>query len=123
MFESFWQKINDIEGYKAKRERQRNNNAGVRPFLRQLSRTEVSRDRGMLVIGNSDWEYIIPKINLMPLDHVDFLVLAKRITDANPQRPLKVELMRSLWRMLMKEVYDFVQEPNRTAKLLEVSLP
>ena len=104
-------------------ERQRQSGAGFWPFPRYLSKEEVKKDRGMLIMGNLVWEYIIPEVCLMPLYHVDFLVLAKKIIDANPERPLSIEMMRKIWRVLVKEVYDFVQEPERTAKLLEVSLP
>ena len=122
MFEDYWQKKNNVDGYRAKRERQRTADAGFWPFPRRLSRKERDRDRGTLIIGSSDWEYIVPELNLTPLDHVKFLALAKRIMKANPQRSLKLEMMKAFWRMLMKEVYDFVQESERTSKLLEVSL-
>ena len=73
-------------------------------------------------MGNLEWEYIIPEVALLPLYHVDFMVLAKKVMDVNPGRCLNIEMMRRLWRVLMKEVYDFAQESERTAKLLEVSL-
>ena len=123
LFDIFWQKRDDSEGFGVKRERQRQSGAGFWPFPRYLSREEVKKDRGMLIMGNLVWEYIIPEVCLMPLYHVDFLVLAKKIVDANPERSLSIGMMRRIWRVLVKEVYDFVQEPERTAKLLEVSFP
>ena len=122
MFEDFWQKRNNVEGYRAKRERQRSTGAGFWPFPRRLSRKERDRDRGTMIIGSPDWEYIIPELNLTALDHIDFLALAKRIMKANPQKSLTVEMMRDIWRMLMNDVYDFVQESERTAKLRNVIL-
>lgn len=103
--------------------RQRESSTGFWPFPRYLSAEEVKNDRGMLIMGNLDWEYIIPEIALSPLYVVHFSALGKKIMVANPERPLNIGIMRRLWRMLMKEVYDFVPESERTAKLLEVSLP
>ena len=74
----------------------------------------------MLVIGNINGEYIIPEINLLPLDHVEFLALAQKVMDTNPQKNLRLETMNTLWRILMTDVYDFVQESEKVAKLLEV---
>ena len=47
---------------------------------------------------------------------------AKKIMDANPEKPLNLQMMRRLWRMLIKVVYDFADESERMAKLLDVSL-
>ena len=58
----------------------------------------------------------------MPLSHVGFLDLAKKIITANPGKALGIELMRRLWRLLMREVYDFVDEAAKTEKLEEVGL-
>lgn len=57
----------------------------------------------------------------MPLYHVNFLALAKKAMDANPDKRLNIEMMRRLWRMLIDVVYAFDDESARTAKLLEVS--
>ena len=74
----------------------------------------------MVLLGNHDWEYILPEIQLMPLYHVFFLELAKKVIAANPGKALNIELMRRLWRLLIREVYDFVNEAERAAKLEEV---
>ena len=71
-------------------------------------------------MGNHDWEYILPEVQLMPLYNVFFLELAKKIVATNPGKPLSIELMRRLWRLLVREVYDFVDEAEKTAKLEEV---
>ncbi len=73
-----------------------------------------------MLLGNRDWEYVLPEVQLMPLYHVFFLDLAKKVAAANPGKPLSIELMRRLWRLLIKEVHDFVSEAERTAKLEEV---
>lgn len=73
-----------------------------------------------MLLGNHEWEYVLPEIQLMPLYHVFFLELAKRVIAANPGKPLGIELMKRLWRLLIREVYDFVSEDERTAKLEEV---
>ena len=73
-----------------------------------------------MLLGNRDWEYVLPAVQLMPLYHVFFLELAKEVAGANPGKPLGIELMRRLWRLLIREVYDFVSEAERTAKLDEV---
>ena len=78
------------------------------------------KDKGTVLLGNHQWEYILPEVQLMPLYHVFFLELAKRIIAANPGKPLGIELMRRLWRLLIRELYDFVSEDERTAKLDEV---
>ena len=57
----------------------------------------------------------------MPLYHVFFLGLAKKVIAAIPGKALNIELMRRLWCLLIREVYDFVNEAERTAKLEEVS--
>lgn len=74
----------------------------------------------MVLLGNHDWEFILPEVQLMPLYHVFFLELAKKVVAANPGRALNIELMRRLWRLLIREVYDFVNEAERAAKLEEV---
>lgn len=56
----------------------------------------------------------------MPLYNVFFLQLAQKIIAANPGKPLGIELMRRLWRLLIREVYDFVDEVERMTKLEEV---
>lgn len=122
MFEIFWQKRNDVESFEAKRIRQRESSSGFWPFPRYLSREEVKKDRGMLIMGNLEWGYIIPEVALFPLYHVHFMVFAKKVMDANPGRSLNIEMMKRLWRKLMMKVYDFAQESERTAKLLEASL-
>lgn len=73
-----------------------------------------------MVLGNHDWEYIVPDVQLMPLYDVFFLEVAQKIIAANPGKSLPIELMRRLWRLLISEVYDFVNEAERTAKLEEV---
>ena len=75
-----------------------------------------------MLIGNHDWEYLLPEVQLMPLYNVFFLELAKKVIAANPGKPLGIELMRRLWRLLIREVYDFVSEAERTAKLDEVRI-
>lgn len=117
----FWQKRNDLAGYKAKIRNQ--TNATFWPFPRHATRDEFKDDNGILILGNSDWEYIIPEVHLMPLYHIHFLALAKKTIEANPDKRLNIEMMRRLWRKLIKVVYDFDDESARTAKLLEVGLP
>lgn len=73
-----------------------------------------------MLLGNHDWEYILPEVQLMPLYHVFFLELAKKVKAANPRKSLTIELMRRLWRLLIREVYDFVNEAEITAKMEEV---
>lgn len=73
-----------------------------------------------MLLGNRDWTYSLPEVQLMPLYHVSFLELAKKIIAANPGKPLGIELMRRLWRVLIRDVYDFVDEAERMAKLEEV---
>lgn len=75
-----------------------------------------------MLLGNHDWEYILPEVQLMPLYHVFFLELAKKVKAANPGKSLTIELMRRLWRLLIREVYDFVNEAEITAKTEEVRL-
>lgn len=60
LYETFWQKRDNIESYKAKRESQREKKADFWLPIRHLGRKERNKDRGMLVIGNIDGEYIIP---------------------------------------------------------------
>ena len=116
-YEVFWQKILDVEAFKAKRARQ--SSADIWSFPRNLTREEQN-DRGLVLLGNHDWEYFLPEVRLMPLYNVFFLELAKKVKTANPGKPLGIELMRRFWRLLIREVYDFVPEAERRAKLEEV---
>ena len=52
---------------------------------------------------------------------VQFLALAKKIMDANPERQLGIEMMRTLWRILTEVVYESVDESEKSGKLFEVS--
>lgn len=88
-------------------------------FPRNLTREE-QKDKGLVLLGNRDWEYILPEVHLMPLYSVFFLELAKKVKAANPGKPLGIELMRRLWRLLIREVYDFVDEAEKSVKLEEV---
>lgn len=116
-YEVYWQKRLDADAFKAKRASQ--SSAEFWSFPRQLSKDEQNQ-KGIVILGNHDWEYILPEIQLMPLYHVFFLELAKKIIAANPGKPLSIELMRRLWRLLIREVYDFVNETEKKAKLEEV---
>ncbi|KAF6221864.1 hypothetical protein HO133_001832 [Letharia lupina] len=115
-YEVYWQKRLDAEAFKAKRARQ--SSAEFWSFPRQLS-NEEQKDKGVVLLGNHDWEYILPEVQLMPLYHVFFLELAKKVKAANPGKSLTIELMRRLWRLLIREVYDFVNEAEITAKTEE----
>ncbi|CAD6579079.1 MAG: hypothetical protein ASARMPRED_008948 [Alectoria sarmentosa] len=115
-YEVYWQKRLDGDAFKGKRARQKR--ALIWSFPRQLTEDE-REDKGMVLLGNHDWEYILPEIQLMPLYHVFFLELAKKVIAANPGKALNIELMRRLWRLLIREVYDFVNEAERAAKLEE----
>ncbi|CAF9934430.1 hypothetical protein IMSHALPRED_009716 [Imshaugia aleurites] len=48
-----------------------------------------------------------------------FLALAKKIMDANPERQLGIEMMRTLWRILTEVVYESVDESEKSGKLFE----
>ena len=97
----------------------RQSSADIWSSPRQLSKEE-RKDKGVVLLGNHDWEYTLPEVQLMPLYQVFFLDLAKKIRAANPGKRLSIELMRRLWRLLIREVYDFVNEAERTAKLQDV---
>lgn len=116
-YEVYWQKRLDADAFKAKRAHQ--SSADFWSFPRQLSKDE-QKDKGVVLLGNHDWEFFLPEVQLMPLYHVFFLELAKKVILANPGKLLTIELMRRLWRVLIREVYDFVNEAERMAKLEEV---
>lgn len=88
-FQSTRQKTEDVEEYRAKRERQRKTNADIWPLLRRLSRIARNRNRGMSIVGDADREIIIPQLNLMALEQLNFLENAKKITKSIPKRPCK----------------------------------
>lgn len=116
-YEIYWQKRLDADAFTAKRARQKS--AEIWSFPRRLSREE-KKDDGMILLGNREWEYILPEVQLMPLYDVFFLELAKKVLAANPGKSLTLTLMERLWRLLIREVYDFVDEVERKAKLEEV---
>lgn len=116
-YEVYWEKIIDVEAFKAKRARQ--SSAEIWSFPRNLTKEE-QKDRGLVLLGNRDWEYFLPEVRLMPLYNVFFLQLAQKVIAANPGKPLGIELMRRLWRLLIREVHDFVDEAERMTKLEEV---
>ena len=100
--------------------RERQSSAEFFSFPRSLTKEE-QKDKGAVLLGNHEWEYLLPEVQLMPLCDVFFLELAKKVRVANPGKPLGLELMRRLWRVLIREVYDFVNEAEKMAKLEEVS--
>lgn len=114
----YWERRLDGDAFKAKRTRQ--SSAAIHPFPRKLTKEE-EKDRGLVLLGNHDWEYFLPEVHLMPLYNVSFLGLATKVKAANPGKPLGIELMRRMWRLLIREVYDFVDEAERMAKLEEVT--
>ena len=77
---------------------------------------------GLVILGNHDWDYTLPEVRLMPIYDVFFLELAKKVKLANPGNVLGLELMRCLWHLLIREVYDFEDETVKLAKLEEVRL-